>query len=71
MRDLASFVRDSSTRNRSLKITWPDFAAVLSFNKSDEADIAAPIAKQLWESLLQSKGAIESRKQKEEKKPIS
>lgn len=68
VRDLASFVRDSSTPEiDSLKITWPDFAAVLSFNKSDEADIAAPIAKQLWESLLQSKGAIESRKQKEEK----
>jgi wobble nucleotide-excising tRNase len=68
VRDLASFVKDASILEiDSLKITWTDFAAVLSFIMSDDADIAAPIAKQLWEKLLQSRGAIESRKQREEK----
>lgn len=68
VRDLASFVKDSSVPEIDfLGILWPDFTAVLSFNKSDEADIVTPIAKQLSEILLQSKVSLESRKQKEEK----
>lgn len=68
VRDLASFVKDSSVPEiDSLGIMWPDYTGVLRFNKSYGADIVAPIAKQLSERLLQSKGVIESRKQKEEK----
>jgi len=68
VRDLALFVRDPSVPEiDSLGILWPDFTAVLSFNKTDEADLVTPITKQLSEILLQSKVSLESRKQKEEK----
>ncbi len=68
VRDLASFVNDSSVPEiDSLCIPWTNFTGVLGFNKSDCADMVAPTAKQLSERLLSSKGSIEARKQKEEK----
>ncbi len=68
LRDLASFVKDSSVPEIDfLCILWTDFTGVLGFNKSDGADMVALTAKQLSERLLSSKGSLESRKQKEEK----